>query len=97
MLQGDPWAVDAHSVLLSGLCTPSVLLQGFCAKPTDQPLQQSSSVFLIRVRTSQEKGFTNSGDALSFAYRDCLKLLLQIRPDSKSQAGIFLHPQNLST
>jgi hypothetical protein len=52
------------------------LLQGSCAKPTDQPLQQPSPLFLVCVRTSQEKSFTDSGDALPFALRDCLKLLL---------------------
>src|SRR5580704_9390871 len=44
---------------------PPVLLQASCTEPTDPPLQRSGSMVLICFGTSQAKGFTNSGDAMS--------------------------------
>jgi hypothetical protein len=46
--------------------------------PSQHSFQKLSPLFLVRVRSGQEKGFTYAGDTLTFASRDCFNLSLHM-------------------
>ena len=51
---------------------------GLGTHPSQHFFKEFGALFLVRVGSSQEKGFTYTGDTLTFAGCDCFNLLLQV-------------------